>query len=194
MKAAANLFTLSQVIQPDRALARLDAKAGVPAYVYYFSHVPEGLRGQVPGAGHGAEIAYVFDRLPKTAFDRPASDHRPGPTHFPAATPTDEKISRAMHAYWVAFAKTGAPGAAGGPDWRPAHGRRRRTDRVRRRRRHRAPGFRGGQARPPGRPGGNTDPRRRRPVTGAGGIERLHKCDKVSADHWRERVWPKSSG
>ena len=117
IKAAANLVTLSQVIEPDRFLARQAAKVGTPAFVYYFSYVPEAIRSQTLGAGHGAEVSYVFETLPKAPFDRPASDTRLGPRHFPAATPADEAISRAMHAYWVAFAKTGDPGNAGGPPW-----------------------------------------------------------------------------
>jgi para-nitrobenzyl esterase len=117
VKAAANLVTLSQVIEPDRYLARQNIKAGASAYVYYFSYVPEGIRPLIIGAGHGAEVAYVFENLPKTAIDRAPDEHRPGPAHIPAATPADEKISQAMHAYWVAFARTGDPGAAGGPNW-----------------------------------------------------------------------------
>jgi para-nitrobenzyl esterase len=34
-----------------------------------------------------------------------------------AATPEDLKISAAMHAYWVAFAKTSDPDSAGGVLW-----------------------------------------------------------------------------
>ena len=41
---------------------------------------------------------------------------------IPAATPADQKVSDAIHAYWVNFAKTGKPGAAGGPEW-PASGK-----------------------------------------------------------------------
>lgn len=117
VKAAANLVTEGQVIEPARYLARQQAKAGQPAYLYYFSYVPAALRDQIMGAGHGAEVSYVFELLPKIAFERPASDNRTGPRHIPAATPEDEAISRAMHAYWIAFAKTGDPGAAGGPAW-----------------------------------------------------------------------------
>jgi para-nitrobenzyl esterase len=122
VKAAVNLVTLSQVIEPDRYLARQNAANGAPAYVYYFSYVPEALRATMPGAGHGAEVAYVFQLLPKAPIDRPAGDTRLGPRHIPAATPPDEAIAAAMHAYWVAFAKTGDPDSAGGPAWPQASG------------------------------------------------------------------------
>jgi para-nitrobenzyl esterase len=115
--AAANLITLSYVIEPDRYLARQEARVGTPAFVYYFSYVPQAMRASTLGAGHGAEVSYVFDTLPKVAIDRAPDDTRLGPTHIPAATGDDENISRAMHAYWVAFAKTGDPGDAGGPRW-----------------------------------------------------------------------------
>jgi para-nitrobenzyl esterase len=115
-KAAIDIITLSRVIEPDRFEARQMIKAGAPAFVYYFSYVPAGLRAATPGAGHGAEIPYVFETLPKTDLDLPASANRAA-LHIPAATPADEAVSRAMHAYWVAFAKIGQPGAAGGPAW-----------------------------------------------------------------------------
>jgi len=113
-KAAAQLTTLATVIEPDRFLARQEAKVGAPAYVYYFSYVPQSQRATSLGVFHGGEIAYVFDTLPKVPFDR-------GSFHIPAATAADEQVAKATHAYWVAFAKTGRPGAAGGVEW-PASG------------------------------------------------------------------------
>jgi para-nitrobenzyl esterase len=107
---ARELLTDMLITEPDRALARAMAAQHVPAFVYHFSWVPPSIRAGSFGAPHGAEIAYVFQTLP---------DH---PLHYgqrdiPAATPEDQKIAAAMHAYWVAFAKTGTPGAAGGPAW-----------------------------------------------------------------------------
>ena len=115
--AAANIVTLSQVIEPDRFEAREDTRRGAPAWVYYFSYLPTVLRPQVLGAGHGWEIAYVFDRLTKVDIHVPPALRYGGVALIPAATPEDEAIAQAMHAYWVAFAKTGDPGSAGGPAW-----------------------------------------------------------------------------
>jgi len=115
--AAANIVTLSQVIEPDRFEAREDARRRAPAWVYYFSYLPAVLRPQVPGAGHGWEIAYVFDRLTKVDIHVPPALRYGGVALIPAATPEDEAIAHAMHAYWVAFAKAGYPGSAGGPAW-----------------------------------------------------------------------------
>ena len=107
-RAAADYLTFSQVIEPDRRMARDEAKAGSPAWVYYFSYVPPSLRASTIGAWHGAEVPYVFDTLNKTPV---AARVQPlMPTSFPAATPEDEAMARAMHGAWVAFAKTGKPG------------------------------------------------------------------------------------
>lgn len=116
-RAAANIVTLSLVIEPDRFQAREDAKRGVPAWNYYFSYLPKAIRNEVPGAGHGWEIAYAFDRLTKVDIHVPPSQRFAGIALIPAATPEDEAVASAMHAYWVAFAKTGEPGSAGGPAW-----------------------------------------------------------------------------
>ncbi len=109
-KAAAALTTLRTVIEPNRYLARENAERGIPTFVYYFSYVPAAQRPTSMGVRHGGEIGYVFDALPKT-------DMTYGSFHVSAATPADEVIARAAHAYWVAFGKTGHPGAAGGPRW-----------------------------------------------------------------------------
>ena len=109
-EAAREILTDSMITEPDRFLARQMARQGLPAYVYRFSYVPAASRPTSFGAAHGAEIAYVFDNL----SDAPL---RFGSFQVPAATPADHRVADAMHAYWVAFAKTGDPGAAGGPAW-----------------------------------------------------------------------------
>jgi para-nitrobenzyl esterase len=116
-KAAGALTTLSQVIEPNRLQARSISKAGAPAWLYYFSYLPAAIRTTAPGAGHGYEIAYVFDRLTKTDIHVPPGQRWQGTDLIPAATPEDEAIAKAVHAYWVAFAKTGNPGDAGGVAW-----------------------------------------------------------------------------
>jgi len=109
-RLAADLTTDQQMIEPDRYLARQMVKARLPAWVYFFSYVPAAERDQDLGARHGAEIGFVFDNLPRFPITYAGR-------MIAAATPDDEAIARAMHAYWVAFAKTGDPGAAGGVPW-----------------------------------------------------------------------------
>ena len=106
-KAAMDLTTETTVIEPDRYLARLHAKNGQKAWTYYFSYVPAAQRAATPGAGHGSEIIYAFENVP-------AAPMTIGNRTIPAATPEDKAISSRMEAYWVAFAKSSDPGAAGG--------------------------------------------------------------------------------
>ena len=101
-KAAAinNLVTVQTITEPDRAIARLHARNGNPTWTYYFSYVPAAEKARKPyGAGHVDEVRFVFGQ-PRAKF-----------------APEDLPLSDAMNAYWTAFAKTGAPGSAGGPTW-----------------------------------------------------------------------------
>lgn len=74
------------------------------AWLYAFDYVEEVRRVTMPRANHAAEIFHVFETL----------EHRPDKA--PPATAVDRAVSAAIHARWVAFAKTGVPGA----DW-PAY-------------------------------------------------------------------------
>ncbi|MFT3771758.1 MAG: carboxylesterase family protein [Minicystis sp.] len=99
MTIANAMVTAEQVLEPNRAAARLHLQSGAPVYYYYFSFVTPAQRATSPGAPHGGELGYVFDSL------------RPG------AAAEDHSIAQSMNAYWTAFAKYGNPGAAGGPAW-----------------------------------------------------------------------------
>ena len=109
-EVARELITDTLMTEPDRELARQMARQGLPVFVYHFSYVPASIRDKSFGAAHGSEIGYVFDTLPTQPISYGGRD-------IPAATPDDQKVSDAMHAYWVAFAKTGDPDSAGGPAW-----------------------------------------------------------------------------
>jgi para-nitrobenzyl esterase len=77
-------------------------------YVYFFAHQPaEPLAacGYGCGAGHGAEIQYVFDNLDL--------DRRPW-------TATDRQLASRLADTWVNFARTGSPNGKGLPRW-PAY-------------------------------------------------------------------------
>ena len=75
--------------------AKLTAKRGRKAYVYYFTQEPPAAPG-VPfrGATHTAEIAYVFHNRSKQW------------------TEADEKVSQQMSTTWVDFAAKGTAGTA----------------------------------------------------------------------------------
>ena len=98
---ALDMTTDLQVTEPVRYLGRLMAKAEQPAYAYYFSYLPAERRATAPGVSHGGELGYVFGTL------------------APTATAEARALSHDMSAAWVAFAKTGNPSIAGGPQWEP---------------------------------------------------------------------------
>ncbi|WP_353401548.1 carboxylesterase/lipase family protein [Duganella hordei] len=89
--------------------AGLQAKYGrAKPYVYFFAHQPaqpENPCGYGCGAGHGAEIQYVFDNL---HLDRRAW------------TTADRQLASRLADTWVNFARTGSPNGKGLPAW-PAY-------------------------------------------------------------------------
>jgi len=104
---ARSLFNDRAMGAPARWIAaRASAKA--PAWLYYFSYVPERQRLTRPGTNHASEIPFVFDSL----------DAVPGRT--PLITPSERAAATLAHSCWVGFARTGRPACAGGQDW-PAY-------------------------------------------------------------------------
>lgn len=89
-----------------RAWARLAAARGQSqVYAYYFSRRPpyaEGSIQQAWGAGHFAELWYMFDHL----------DQQPW-----SWTEADRRLADTMSAYWVAFAHRGDPNGFDRPAW-----------------------------------------------------------------------------
>ena len=82
--------------------ARLSEAAGEPAWLYFFTHVPDTATGRQLGAYHAAEIAFVFGNgLPETA--------------------ADQQVHALMRGYWVNFARSGNPNGEGLPQW-PRYG------------------------------------------------------------------------
>jgi para-nitrobenzyl esterase len=91
------------MVEPARLIVRMMAEAGQPAYEYRFSYVAASMRSQWHGAPHATEIPFVFD----TVAARYGKD----------LTAADQAAAKAANDYWVAFAKYGDPGAAGGVKW-----------------------------------------------------------------------------
>ncbi|MEO7493348.1 MAG: carboxylesterase family protein [Massilia sp.] len=86
--------------------AALQTKYGrSPAYAYFFAHRPAAPLtpcGYGCGAGHGAEIAYVFDNL-----DR---DTRPW-------SASDRQLAARLATTWINFARSGSPLGKSLPAW-----------------------------------------------------------------------------
>ena len=112
--AAKDDTTLARAVFTDtfggaaaRWIAR-KASAAAPAYLYQFTYVRVVRRGKLPGANHTSEIPYVFDsQMAVPVYKLEIQDE-------------DRAMAARVHACWVAFAKTGAPGCPGGPTW-PAY-------------------------------------------------------------------------
>lgn len=95
------------MVEPARAIARLLSARGQRVYEYRFGYVASSLRGKSPGAPHASEIPFVFDTVAAHYGER--------------SSRADEAMAREVHAYWVAFAKTGRPEPAGLPTWPAYH-------------------------------------------------------------------------
>ncbi len=87
-----------------RTWAREMTKAGVPAYLYFFTRIPPVGDHAYNRAFHAAEIAYAFGNLDAAR----------------GYTATDRALSDAISTYWVNFAAAGDPNGDGLAIW-PAH-------------------------------------------------------------------------
>lgn len=92
--------------------AGLQARHGrAKSYVYFFAHQPAAPLtpcGYGCGAGHGAEIPYVFDNL--------GQDRRPW-------RDADRQLAARLASTWINFARSGDPNGAGLPSWQAYDGK-----------------------------------------------------------------------
>jgi para-nitrobenzyl esterase len=93
------------VVAPARALARMHADSGAPAFAYYFDYLPKAARERLPGVPHMGELPFVFGNF--DAFD------------LVGEGPEDRPLSDLMRRYWTRFATGGDPNGAIDPPWRP---------------------------------------------------------------------------
>ena len=93
------------MVEPARYIARVLTARGQPVYHFRFSYVAESMRNTWPGAPHATEIPYVFN----TVAARYGKD----------LTQKDAAMAKAVHEYWITFAKDGRPRAEQAPAWAP---------------------------------------------------------------------------
>jgi para-nitrobenzyl esterase len=86
-------------------LAQRKVQGGnTPVYMYLFTYLSDFLGGLFK-AGHGTEIAFVFDN----------TDDVP----LAGGKPDKHQVANAMSAAWIAFARNGNPNHTGIPNWEP---------------------------------------------------------------------------
>ncbi len=90
-------------------LVRKQTALGVSAFLYYFDHGYPAADAAGLHGFHASELPYVFGTADAT------------PPQWPKVSPAaaERQLSTAMGAYWAAFARDGAPDAAGQPRWAP---------------------------------------------------------------------------
>ena len=93
------LFTNMIFLEPAYEMARQLAALGRPVWVYHFAHVPRRLASPHQLANHTYEIPYVFGNLDERAEGQ------------------ERELSEVMQEAWVAFARSGDPGAGTGLYW-----------------------------------------------------------------------------
>jgi para-nitrobenzyl esterase len=93
-----------------QALARAQANAGQPAYLYYFRHSTPSQRERDLAAFHASELPYIFGQVGPSAAVGP---------NWPPTPQTREEaqLSEAMMSYWVSFVREGIPTASNMPSW-----------------------------------------------------------------------------
>jgi para-nitrobenzyl esterase len=107
-------------VAPSRFLASRMRTVASPAWLYHFDYVLEALDPLTPGARHGGEVAFVFNRIESITigdqmaarFGVPAGEYSP--------SPRDRRVAAMVQSYWIRFAKTGSPNDVGLPVW-PAY-------------------------------------------------------------------------
>src|SRR3546814_10861196 len=81
----------------------------MPAYLYLFDHCAPATEARDLCAFHASELPYVFGQIGSDAAL---------PPNWPRPAGQDEqRLSRVMMDYWVAFARSGAPAAPNAPAW-----------------------------------------------------------------------------
>ena len=91
-------------------LARAQAAAGQPAYLYYFRHSTPAQRARDLAAFHASELPYIFGQVGPGAGTGPNWPSIPD-------TPEERRLTEAMMNYWSSFVRGGAPTARGEAAW-----------------------------------------------------------------------------
>jgi para-nitrobenzyl esterase len=103
--------------QGTRFVLRSAAKVNPKTFQYQFTRVTGVGRRLKWGAFHASEIPYVFGTLPDSAYGTTFNFLGDFSVDVDSYNDQDAKLSKAMSAAWVRFAKTGDPNGPGLTRW-----------------------------------------------------------------------------
>jgi para-nitrobenzyl esterase len=100
-----------------RSVLRASSKLNPSTFQYQFTRV-NGIGRQIHwGSFHASEIPYIWETLPDSVYGTQASFLGDFSVNADTYNQQDRKLSEAMSAAWVAFARTGSPNGTGLADW-----------------------------------------------------------------------------
>jgi para-nitrobenzyl esterase len=100
-----------------RSILRAASKVNQNTFQYQFTRV-NGIGRQIQwGSFHASEIPYIWGTLPDSVYGTQASFLGNFSVNVDTYNEQDRKLSQAMSAAWVAFAKTGSPNGPGLIEW-----------------------------------------------------------------------------
>jgi para-nitrobenzyl esterase len=106
-----------------RKVAGLSVSVNPNTFQYQFTRV-NGIGRQIHwGSFHASEIPYIWETLPDSVYGTQASFLGDFSVTVDTYNEQDRKLSQAMSAAWVAFAKTGSPNGPGLVHWPPFAGK-----------------------------------------------------------------------
>ena len=106
-----------EFLMGTRGVLRAAAKYNPHTYQYQFTRVTGVGRRIKWGSYHASEIPYVFGTLPDSVYGTAANFLANFSVDGDTYNGDDEKLSKAMSAAWVQFAKTGDPNRPGVARW-----------------------------------------------------------------------------